>query len=147
MRLVLSGLAFFALPALLVLGTAACGEPEESADASAADTVRVTLRDSALFMPRAIRAGATLFEVRNAGTVPRGFRLVGDAGTDSIQGPLQPGATRTMQLHLSPGVYEAYGLRSGRPTADLDEHVFVGEGWGQRALPPGSDLRSSRRRP
>lgn len=140
--------ALLFLSALLVAGTAACGGNGSGNSGNAsADTLDVTMREQTLFMPRAVRAGPTVFQMRNAGTTPCRLHLAGGGRTDSLDAPLAPGATQAMTLDLAPGTYEVYcSSAEGRRLDGLDEQLIVSEGWGQTALPPNSDLRQSRQR-
>ena len=155
------------LLAFLVLGPVACGDSSSSGDFASADTVDVTMRNSTLFMPRGVQAGAHVFRVRNIGTAARGFYLTGSDTTgrrftDSLDAPLPPGQTQTLALDLAPGFYDVRAATPGdfsvppdsavqdsaapQTPSGLDVQLTVGEGWGESALPPNSDLSGSRLR-
>lgn len=108
---------------LLMLGLSACAE-EPSAESRAAadsiaaqpgtlsvartDTVRVVLSEFSIKMPASLRAGRTVFRVRNAGKRMHNFELERGDTEEAFESNLRPGATDALEVTLRPGTYEVY---------------------------------------
>ena len=85
--------------------------PLAAASRPAADTpVQVTVRLSEWkveLSQQAIASGTVRFVVTNAGTIPHAFEVEG-RGIEKETATIQPGASDTLTLTLTPGTYEAY---------------------------------------
>ena len=69
--------------------------------------VNVTVTDKGVQMPGNIAAGKTAFVVKNSGKKSHNFEVEGAGLKKSFWLDLAPGATKTMQVDLKPGTYEA----------------------------------------
>ena len=81
---------------------AAVREPD--ADARKVD---VKVNDKGVQMPKSLQAGKTAFIVTNTGTAPHNFEIEGQALDKSFWFALAPKQSKTMQVDLKPGTYEA----------------------------------------
>src|SRR5207245_80322 len=54
-----------------------------------------------------VSAGTVTFTITNAGSIPHAFEVEG-RGIEQETGVIQPGATATLTLTLTPGMYEVY---------------------------------------
>lgn len=88
---------------------------EDRIDTPDADArkVTVTIRDGGVQMPASLRSGKTAFVVTNNGKLRHNFEIEGAKTLWSGQWraevpPLAPKETKTMQVNLKPGSYEAH---------------------------------------
>lgn len=81
---------------------AAVREPD--ADATKVD---VKVGDKGVQMPKSLQAGKTAFVVTNTGKQPHNFEIEGQALDKSFWFALAPNQTKTMQVDLKAGTYEA----------------------------------------
>ena len=72
-----------------------------------AHKVNVTVTDSGIQMPQSLHSGKTAFVVRNAGKQKHDFEIEGEHLDRSFWFGVEPGGTKTMQVDLKPGTYEA----------------------------------------
>ncbi|MBA2445034.1 MAG: cupredoxin domain-containing protein [Nocardioidaceae bacterium] len=82
-------------------------EATPAAEASA-PTVAVSLSEFTIEMPMELPAGPTTFAITNAGTVEHNFEVEGQGIEEELPENLAPGASGTLTLDLTPGVYEVY---------------------------------------
>lgn len=69
--------------------------------------VNVTVNDGGVRMPRSLSAGKTAFVVTNNGNQSHNFEIEGEDLEKSFWFSLAPRQTKTMQVNLKPGSYEA----------------------------------------
>lgn len=69
--------------------------------------VEVKVNDKGVQMPKSLQAGKTAFVVTNTGTQPHDFEIEGSGIDKSFWFALNPNQTKTMQVDLKPGSYEA----------------------------------------
>lgn len=69
--------------------------------------VSVTVNDGGVRMPRSLSAGKTAFVVTNNGNQNHNFEIEGEHLEKSFWFSLAPRQTKTMQVNLKPGFYEA----------------------------------------
>ncbi|MEO5720993.1 MAG: cupredoxin domain-containing protein [Chthoniobacterales bacterium] len=69
--------------------------------------VDVTISDRAVQMPPNVDAGETAFVVKNAGKEKHNFEIKGANLEKSFWFAIAPGESKTMELELKPGSYEA----------------------------------------
>ena len=69
--------------------------------------VNVTVNDGGVRMPRSLSAGKTAFVVTNNGKQNHNFEIEGENLDKSFWFSLAPKQTKTMQVNLTPGSYEA----------------------------------------
>ena len=69
--------------------------------------VSVTVNDGGVRMPRSLSAGKTAFVVTNNGKQNHNFEIEGENLEKSFWFSLSPKQTKTMQVNLKPGTYEA----------------------------------------
>ena len=81
---------------------AAVREPD--ADARKVD---VKVNDKGVQMPKSLSAGKTAFVVTNTGKEAHNFEIEGSGTDKSFWFPLGPNQTKTMQVDLRPGTYDA----------------------------------------
>ncbi|HEX8281136.1 MAG TPA: cupredoxin domain-containing protein [Chthoniobacterales bacterium] len=81
---------------------AAISKPDEDAR-----KVQVTVTDKGVQMPKTLPPGKTAFIVRNTGKQEHGFEIKGQALEKSFWFDIAPGSTKTMQVDLKAGSYEA----------------------------------------
>jgi len=83
---------------------------EHKIDAPDADArkVKVTLTDGGLQMPKSLRAGKTAFIVANSGKQKHNFAIEGEHLDKSFWFAIDPKNSKTMQVDLKPGSYEAH---------------------------------------
>jgi iron uptake system EfeUOB component EfeO/EfeM len=72
-----------------------------------ARTVDVKITDQGVQMPARIAAGKTAFVVTNTGKQKHNFEIEGEHLEKSFWLAIAPGASKTMQVTLKPGTYEA----------------------------------------
>ncbi|MEP6956045.1 MAG: cupredoxin domain-containing protein [Chthoniobacterales bacterium] len=72
-----------------------------------AHKVDVTITDEGVQMPQSLRAGKTAFVVKNSGKEKHNFEVAGPELEKSFWLAIAPGASKTMQVDLKPGSYEA----------------------------------------
>lgn len=89
---------------------------EHSIDTPDADArkVKVTITDAGVQMPRSLRAGKTAFIVANTGKQKHNFEIEGENLEKSFWFAIAPKDSKTMQVNLKPGTYEAH--------CSVDEH-------------------------
>ena len=82
---------------------------EHNIDTPDADArkVQVTVNDGGVRMPRSLSAGKTAFVVTNNGKQNHNFEIEGENLEKSFWFSLAPRQTKTMQVNLRPGSYEA----------------------------------------
>lgn len=82
---------------------------EDAIDKPDADArkVNVTVTDKGIQMPSNTSAGKTAFIVKNSGKQSHNFEIEGAGLKKSFWLNLAPGATKTMQVDLKAGTYEA----------------------------------------
>ncbi|HWM23445.1 MAG TPA: cupredoxin domain-containing protein [Chthoniobacterales bacterium] len=90
---------------------------EHSIDTPDADArkVEVTITDTGVQMPRSLRAGKTAFIVANSGKQKHNFEIEGENLDKSFWFAIAPKDSKTMQVDLKPGTYEAH--------CSVDEHA------------------------
>ena len=83
---------------------------EHSIDTPDADArkVQVTITDEGVQMPRSLRAGKTAFIVANTGKEKHNFEIEGENLDKSFWFAIAPKDSKTMQVDLKPGTYEAH---------------------------------------
>lgn len=83
---------------------------EHKIDAPDADArkVTVTITDAGLQMPRSLKAGKTAFIVKNSGKEKHNFAIEGEHLDKSFWFAIDPKNSKTMQVDLKPGSYEAH---------------------------------------
>jgi iron uptake system EfeUOB component EfeO/EfeM len=69
--------------------------------------VDVKVNDRGVQMPTNLPAGKTAFVVKNTGKEAHNFEIEGNAIEKSFWISLPPNETKTMQVELKPGTYEA----------------------------------------
>lgn len=69
--------------------------------------VEVQLNDSGAQMPKTLPPGKTAFVVKNTGKQKHNFEIKGGSLEKSFWFNLDPDQTKTMQVNLEPGTYEA----------------------------------------
>jgi iron uptake system EfeUOB component EfeO/EfeM len=72
-----------------------------------AKTVDVKITDHGVQMPGRVAAGKTAFVVTNTGKQKHNFEIEGENLEKSFWLAIAPGASKTMQVNLKPGTYEA----------------------------------------
>lgn len=89
---------------------------EHSIDRPDADArkVEVTITDDGVRMPRSLRPGKTAFIVKNSGKQKHNFEIEGENLEKSFWFAIAPKDSKTMQVDLKPGTYEAH--------CSVDEH-------------------------
>jgi hypothetical protein len=70
--------------------------------------VPVTITDSGVQMPASLRPGKTAFIVKNTGKQRHNFEIEGEHLDKSFWFAIQPNATKTMQVDLKAGSYDAH---------------------------------------
>ncbi len=112
----LASLAVRTLASLAALATlAGCGHggsvPAAAQPGGTPDTIYVTLHTWELGMPEHARPGPTVFRVTNTGTQPHAFKLERHTVDQNVEAgwddAFKPGESRTMEVELLPGAYEA----------------------------------------
>ena len=90
---------------------------EHSIDTPDADArkVQVTITDTGVRMPRSLRAGKTAFIVKNTGKQKHNFEIEGENLEKSFWFGIASKDSKTMQVDLKPGTYEAH--------CSVDEHA------------------------
>lgn len=121
--------------ALLLLSTIFAGcvpraasPPPPSGQQDQAPVVGVVLRDFE-FEPRPlrVRAGKVRFQLMNRGTVEHDFAIPSLRGHDDHDKHLlKPGETKTIELELTPGTYEAICTIPGHKEAGMVINIQVG---------------------
>src|SRR6185437_5860676 len=98
--------------------------------AAAATQVHVRLSEWKVELSEGtIGTGPVTFVITNAGTIPHGLEVEG-AGIEKEVESIQPGATDTLTLRLTPGTYDVYcpvGSDSHRKLG-MDTHLRVASG-------------------
>lgn len=69
--------------------------------------VQVKVNDNGVQMPKSLRAGKTAFVVTNTGKEAHNFEIEGSGMEKSFWFALGPNQTKTMQVDLRPGTYDA----------------------------------------
>jgi iron uptake system EfeUOB component EfeO/EfeM len=89
---------------------------EHSIDTPDADArkVQVRITDEGVEMPRSLRPGKTAFIVANTGKQKHNFEIEGENLDKSFWFAIAPKDSKTMQVDLKPGTYEAH--------CGVDEH-------------------------
>jgi iron uptake system EfeUOB component EfeO/EfeM len=82
---------------------------EDAIDKPDADAqkVQVTITDKGVQMPKSLAPGKTAFMVKNSGKEKHNFEIEGNSMDKSFWLAIAPGATKTMQVDLKSGTYEA----------------------------------------
>lgn len=80
-----------------------------------ANKVAVTITDKGVQMPRSLPDGKTAFIVTNSGKEKHNFEIQGENLEKSFWFGIDPKGSKTMQVNLKPGTYEA--------ECNVDEHV------------------------
>ena len=84
----------------------ACGGEKEEAEVP---TVQIRITDNRIEMPNPMPTGAVQFEVVNAGTHEHSLGITGPVGEISLEEPLKPGETATLdEMFLDTGTYRVY---------------------------------------
>ncbi len=88
---------------------AAVAAVEDAIDKPDADAkkVLVTITDSGIQMEKSLAAGKTAFVVKNTGKEKHNFEIEGTGMEKSFWLAIAPGDTKTMQVDLKAGSYEA----------------------------------------
>lgn len=95
-----------ALLATLPLLTGCVGGNSEGPEVQ---TVQVRLTDTGIEMPNPLPTGAAKFEITNAGTHDHSFGITGPAGDITLEKPLKPGETASLdEMFLDTGTYRVY---------------------------------------
>jgi predicted DsbA family dithiol-disulfide isomerase len=83
---------------------------EHSMDTPDADArkVEVKITDDGVQMPKSLRAGKTAFIVANTGKQKHNFEIEGENLDKSFWFAIAPKDSKTMQVDLKPGTYEAH---------------------------------------
>ena len=83
---------------------------EHKIDAPDADArkVPVTITDGGVQMPASLRPGKTAFIVKNNGSQKHNFEIEGENLDKSFWFAIAPKNSKTMQVQLKPGSYEAH---------------------------------------
>ena len=83
---------------------------EHKIDAPDADArkVNVTINDGGVQMPRSLPAGKTAFIVKNSGKQKHNFEIEGEHLDKSFWFSIAPKDSKTMQVDLKRGTYEAH---------------------------------------
>ncbi|HEX3128575.1 MAG TPA: cupredoxin domain-containing protein [Thermoanaerobaculia bacterium] len=97
-------LLFAALLACISL--VACGG--DSSSATQDRVVQVNVTDQQLQMPESLPTGPTTFQIKNAGNHEHSFGIVGPAGDQTLEKPLKPGESATLDINLDAGTYRVY---------------------------------------
>lgn len=69
--------------------------------------VNVTVSDKGVQMPKSLQAGKTAFIVKNTGKQAHNFEIEGSGIDKSFWFAIDPNQSKTMQVNLRPGEYEA----------------------------------------
>ena len=69
--------------------------------------VQVKVNDKGVQMPKSLSAGKTAFVVTNTGKEAHNFEIEGSGMEKSFWFALGPNQTKTMQVDLRPGIYDA----------------------------------------
>jgi iron uptake system EfeUOB component EfeO/EfeM len=69
--------------------------------------VNVTVSDKGVQMPKSLPAGKTAFVVKNSGKQAHNFEIEGSGVDKSFWFAIDPNQSKTMQVDLKPGEYEA----------------------------------------
>jgi hypothetical protein len=78
-------------------------------DTAAGATVLVVLEDTTVGLPTTdIAPGPTVFTVTNSGSEVHDLRIEGAGISVEVEGTIEPGQTKTVNVDLKPGAYEAY---------------------------------------
>ena len=85
-------------------------------------SVKVTLADGKINMPKTLQAGWQAFEVKNAGTKDHNFEIEGNGVHEEFSLDLDPGDKKIMRVELKPGTYQVYC-----PVADHKEKGMATE--------------------
>ncbi len=82
---------------------------EDAIDKPDADAhkVNVSVTDGGIDMPKSLKPGKTAFIVKNTGKEKHNFEIEGKNLEKSFWLAIGPGDTKTMQVDLKPGTYEA----------------------------------------
>lgn len=96
--------------------TAASTAATETVSSQGANRVEVHLVEYEIHMPTSVPAGSTTFVVTNGGKVTHSFEIEGNGMERELSASLQPGATDSLTLDLTPGSYKVYC-----PVEDHDE--------------------------
>lgn len=70
--------------------------------------VKVTINDGGVQMPASLRSGKTAFIVTNSGKQKHNFEIEGEQLDKSFWFAIAPKDSKTMQVNLKPGSYEAH---------------------------------------
>jgi hypothetical protein len=70
--------------------------------------VNVTITDSGVQMPASLRSGKTAFIVKNSGKQKHNFEIEGEHLDKSFWFAIAPKDSKTMQVDLKPGSYDAH---------------------------------------
>ena len=82
---------------------------EDAVDKPDADAKKIDVKvtDKGVQMPKQLAAGKTAFVVANTGKEKHNFEIEGNNLGKSFWLAIAPGASKTMQVDLTPGTYEA----------------------------------------
>ena len=87
--------------------------------------VNVSVNDKGVQMPKSLQAGKTAFVVKNTGKEAHNFEIEGQAIDKSFWFNLAPNQTKTMQVDLKPGTYEADCTVDGHAAKEKKVQVVV----------------------
>lgn len=99
---------------------AAIAKPDEDAR-----KVEVTLSDGGVQMPKSLPAGKTAFIVRNIGKQGHNFEVEGGGIEKSFWFAVPPNESKTMQVELKPGTYDAICRAEGHEGKESKISVTV----------------------
>lgn len=87
--------------------------------------VNVSVNDKGVQMPKTLRAGKTAFVVKNTGKEAHNFEIEGEAIDKRFWFNLAPNQTKTMQVDLKAGSYEADCTVDGHAAKEKKVQVVV----------------------
>ena len=104
-------------------------EDEIDAPDANARKVAVTISDGGVQMPASLRSGKTAFVVTNNGKQRHNFEIEGERSSSgqwrAEVPPLAPKQTKTMQVNLKPGSYEAHCRVAGHANKEAKVKLAV----------------------
>ncbi len=116
----------------LALVTVACGSPSSansSSSTTSGHTVQVSETEWSISIGStklskrqgnaAIPAGTVTFKITNSGSVAHELEIQGN-GIDKMSSTVEPGASTTLTVHLTPGKYEVWCPIPGHQQAGMD---------------------------
>jgi hypothetical protein len=99
--------------------------PARAQQAVTERNLTIRLLPGRLEAPASAAAGEVTLAVTNAGTTARGFKLSGPGLPRELSPPLPPGQTRTLAVHLRPGVYHLEAPAPGGSAKPLSAELTV----------------------